>query len=34
MNPDEPCNPDGWMPYCDDELATYRDETDPDGLAD
>jgi hypothetical protein len=31
MNYDAPCDPDGWMPYCDDETATYEGETDPDG---
>lgn len=23
-------DPDGWMPYCDDELSTYEHETNPD----
>lgn len=23
-------DPDGWRPYCDDEMQTYEGETDPD----
>ncbi len=27
----EPDDPDGWMPYCDDEMGSYEHEMDPDG---
>jgi hypothetical protein len=26
----EPDDPDGWMPYCDDEMNAYDGEIDPD----
>lgn len=31
MTDPEDDDPDGWMPYCDDEMSAYEHETNPDG---
>lgn len=31
MDNPENDDPDGWRPYCDDEMSSYEGETDPDG---